>query len=110
MKFVYACLTVLGAVLPLSQFVPWLRDNGLNFPLFAQAAFGERIAAFAWLDVLVSAVVTAAFIVVEGRRTKVKPLWLPLLTLFTIGVSVGLPLFLWLRELRHEASRQSDSR
>jgi SAM-dependent methyltransferase len=49
------------------------------------------------LNMLVAALVTAMFIVGEGKRLKMRGLWLPLLTTVLVGVSCGLPLFLYLR-------------
>lgn len=56
MKLIYALLAVLGTIIPLYQFIPWLAENGLNIPLLFQQAFGSEIAAFAWFDVLISAI------------------------------------------------------
>jgi len=38
------------------------------------------------------------FIRVEGRRAKVPRLWMPVTATCLVGVSCGLPLFLYLRE------------
>lgn len=100
MTLIYTILCVLGVALPVSQFAPWLYQNGLNVPLLVSEAFANRIAAFAWLDVLVSAVVVLVFIIWEGRRLGMTKLWMPIIGLFSIGVSLGLPLFLLLREMQ----------
>lgn len=107
MKSTYSILCVIGVVLPLSQFAPWLHQNGLNIPLFVSEAFGNRIAAFAWLDVLISAVVVLFFIIWEGRRLGMTNLWMPVVGLFSVGVSFGLPLFLLLRETHLSAAKKS---
>lgn len=106
MKFVYFILCALGVALPLSQFAPWLHQNGLNIPLLTSEAFGNHIAAFAWLDVIVSAVVVLVFIIWEGRRLGMKKLWIPIIGLLSIGVSLGLPLFLLLREIHLPAAKK----
>ncbi len=103
MKYFYGFLCLAGTVLPLTQFVPWLFINGLDiFKLTAEAA-ANPISAFAWLDVLVSAIALIGFILYEGRRLQMRGLWLPLVGMMTVGVSLGLPLFLLLRELHLEA-------
>lgn len=107
MKSIYSILCVLGVALPLSQFTPWLYQNGLNTPLFVSGAFGNRIAAFAWLDILISAVVVLVFIIWEGRRLGMTKLWMLVVGLFSIGVSFGLPLFLLLRETHLSAAKRS---
>lgn len=109
MKWVYLSLCVLGTALPLSQFGPWLMENGLAVPLLLSEAFGSRIAAFAWLDVIVSAVVVLVFVVVEGRREGIPHLWVPFVAMFTVGVSLALPLFLLQREVTRQHAVQPAS-
>lgn len=97
MQFVYILLCLAGAALPLSQFVPWLSQHGLNVPLLLQQAVASPIAAFAWADVLVSGIAVAVWVIAEGRRLAMPRLWLPLASL-AVGPSLALPLFLFLRE------------
>ena len=54
------------------------------------------------LDVIVSAVVLWTFVFVEGSRRGVKRLWMPIAASLIVGVSLALPLFLYLRETRAE--------
>ncbi len=98
MRRVYLSLALIGAVLPYSQFLPWLAEHGPNIPLLFTELFSTRAGAFFGLDVLVSAVVLIAFIRREGARGKMSILWLPIAATCLIGVSCGLPLFLYLRE------------
>lgn len=105
LKYVYGILAVLGTVLPYSQFIPWVSENGSNLALLIVEASQTRIGAFAWLDVMVSAVVLIAFILCEGSRKGMKWLWVPIIGTITVGVSLGLPLFLLLREIHLERNR-----
>jgi Terpene cyclase DEP1 len=50
------------------------------------------------MDVIVSAFVLLSFIQNEGKRLGMRLLWLPTLGTLLVGVSFGLPLFLYLRE------------
>ena len=99
-KSIYLVLCILGTVLPYSQFVPWVMENGLNLRLMIEQLFANRISAFFGLDVLVSALVLVVFI----RRERVlgRVGWLPILGL-SVGVSLALPLLLYLRERRLES-------
>jgi hypothetical protein len=97
-KNFYLLLCILGVALPYSQFIPWLVENGLNAPLFIHQLFANRISGFFAWDVLISAVVLVGFIRSEGKRRGMRLLWLPILGVLSIGVSFGLPLFLFLRE------------
>ena len=98
MKAFYLLCAIAGAVLPYSQFVPWVTEHGLNVKLLTNELFSTRIGAFFGLDVLVAAVALLAFIAWEGRRRGMKMLWLPVIATCVVGVSCGLPLFLLMRE------------
>ncbi len=101
-KTAYLGLCVLGTVLPYSQFLPFLREHGFDVQLLCQQLFSNRIGAFFGLDVIVSAVVLLVFVSVEGRRAGMRHLWAPLAAILTVGVSLGLPLFLYMREGKGE--------
>ena len=101
-KTIYLALCFVGVVLPCWQFLPWVMQHGMNLPLFVRELFANRISAFFGMDVLVSAMVLIAFMRIESARLDIRRRWLPVLALLTVGVSLGLPLFLYLRESRLE--------
>ena len=94
----YLILCVLGAVVPYAVFLPWLAVHGLNLRLFAQEIFATRVGIFFALDVVVSAAVVLAFAAIERRRLRLRFLWLVTPALLLVGVSLALPLLLYLRE------------
>jgi hypothetical protein len=96
----YLVCCVLGLLVPYSQFVPWLLEHGLNVTLLFRELFANRISAFFAMDVIVSAIVLIWFIQSEGKRLRVGLLWLPTVGTLVVGVSFGLPLFLFLRQAR----------
>ena len=89
---------MLGAVVPYSQFVPWVAQHGLDMSLFVRDLFANRISAFFSLDVILSAVVLIIFAGLEGTRLGMRRWWLPILATLLVGVSLGLPLFLYMRQ------------
>src|SRR5262249_53607285 len=95
----YLVCSVLGLLLPYSEFVPWLFEYGLNITLFCRELFANRISSFFAMDVIVSAIVLLWFIQSEGGRLRVRLLWLPTIGTLIVGVSFGLPLFLFLRQV-----------
>ena len=97
-QYLYLLLAILGAVLPYSQLVPFLREHGLALRLLVEQLFANRISAFFGLDVVISSLVLWTFVFVEGRRRKIRHLWLPVVGNLLVGVSLGLPLFLYMRE------------
>ncbi|WP_294213295.1 DUF2834 domain-containing protein [uncultured Chryseobacterium sp.] len=105
MKYVYLLLLVLGTVLPLSQFFPFVTRYGLNVNLFFSQLFANRISSFFAMDVLVSAVVIIIFTTYESKRLNIKNTWICYAGLLIAGVSCALPLFLYMREKRISASR-----
>ena len=106
----YLGLCILGTVLPYSQFIPFLHQHGLDLHLFIQNLFANQVSGFFAWDVIVSSIVLWTFIALEGRRRRVPHLWAPVLANILVGVSLGLPLFLYLRERRdrHHRSRAQD--
>jgi hypothetical protein len=101
-RWAYLVFCLLGTLLPSSQFVPWLLAHGLDVPLFFQELFATRIGGFFGMDVFVSAAVLWTLVVLEGRRLGVRHLWAPVVATLAVGVSLGLPLFLYLRQARLE--------
>jgi len=105
LKTIYLVLCIVGLVLPYWQFVPWVAANGLNLPLFSQQLFANRISSFFAMDVTISSLVLLVFIAREGAKLGVRGRLWPVLAVFTVGVSLGLPLFLYLRERKLEEGR-----
>jgi Terpene cyclase DEP1 len=98
LRHLYLLLCVLGLLLPMSQFIPWLLEHGVDPARFVSDLFANRVSAFFGLDVIVSAVTLIVFAMATGRRERVPHLWAPVVGTLAVGVSFGLPLFLYLRE------------
>ena len=97
-KHVFGALAAIGTVLPLWQLLPFVRDHGLAPQTFVEQLFSTPVGGFFGMDVIVSAVVLWVFILVEGRRLGIKHRWIPVVASLVVGVSFGLPLFLYMRE------------
>jgi hypothetical protein len=106
-KILFLALCFVGAILPYWEFIPWVLQHGLNLRLLVQELFANRISAFFGLDVIISAVVLLVFVRIESRRQAIKMWWLPYVAVLSVGVSLGLPLFLYMRELQLEQSGAS---
>jgi hypothetical protein len=100
LRYLYLVLCVWGILLPYSQFIPWFLEHGLDLPLFFRHLFANRIGAFFGMDVTVSVLVLWLFVFFEGARLGLRHLWLPVVASLLVGVSLGLPLFLYMRQLR----------
>lgn len=107
LQLTYLALCILGTILPYSQFIPFLLDQGLNIPLFVEQMFTNYISGFFSMDVIVSSLVLWAFVFTEGTRLKMKNLWIYIATNLFVGVSLGLPLFLLIRQRKLEGQALS---
>ena len=103
-KTLYLVLCLLGVLLPYAEFVPWVFHHGLNLPLFVRELLSTRIGSFFGMDVIVSAIALIAFTRIEGKRLGIRNRWLVVLAVLTVGVSLGLPLFLYLREVESDGA------
>ncbi|MFY9556283.1 MAG: DUF2834 domain-containing protein [Blastocatellia bacterium] len=99
-RILYLILCVAGTILPGSQLVPFLVERGLDVPLIVQQLFANRISAFFGLDVIVSSVTLWVLVYSEGKRLKMLHLWIYIVSNLLVGVSLGLPLFLVMREAK----------
>jgi Terpene cyclase DEP1 len=104
-KTIYLVLCFLGIALTYWQFVPWVAQNGLNMPLFFRLLFANRISAFFGMDVFVSAAALLVFMRTETSRLRIPGRWLAVTALILVGVSLALPLFLYLRERKLEQAQ-----
>src|SRR5262245_62580163 len=100
MKNLYLALAIIGTVLHYSRVIPFVREHGLDARLFLEQLFATRIGGFFGMDVIVSSLVLWVFVFAEGRRLQVRHLRAPIAASLAVGVSLGLPLFLYLREHR----------
>ena len=97
LRRIYAGLAVLGAVLPLGFIVRWLAENNWALWNLPAAWTATHAAAGASADLGISAVALTVWIVAEcAARKQRRGLWAVPAT-FLIGVSCGLPLYLFLR-------------
>ncbi|HEY9800487.1 MAG TPA: DUF2834 domain-containing protein [Leptolyngbyaceae cyanobacterium] len=106
-KVIYLLLCIIGTVLPYSQFLPFLLDNGLNIPLFIEQLFTNRISAFFGLDLIISSLVFWVFIFWEGTSLKMSNLWVYVASNLLVGVSLALPLFLLMRHQHLEQQTET---
>lgn len=95
LRHVYLLLAILGAALPLALLFPFFRQHGLDVPLLFAQLFSTPSGAFFGMDVILSSIVLWIFVSAEKN---VPHRWAPIVASLLVGVSLGLPLFLYLRE------------
>ena len=94
----YLALCILGVALPNAPFFSWLAEHGVAPRLFVHDLFANGVSSFFGLDVVLSALVVCGFVFFEGRRLGLRRLWMPIAAVGLVGVSLGLPLFLYQRQ------------
>ena len=96
-RHVYLLLAILGAVLPMFYFVSWFEVNGYDLGAMVDAwNVNDATTGLVW-DLTVS---YAALVVWVLYETVQSGRWVNLIAIpagICIGVSCGLPLYLWLR-------------
>lgn len=100
-KNVYLLLSCFGFALPLWQAYPFFIENGIDIDAFIRDMFASDVSGFFSMDVIVTAVVVIYFVIVDGKLNKIKYAWISLIGL-SIGVSLALPLYLYIRELKQD--------
>ncbi len=101
-KHLYLILSIIGIILPYSQFVLFTNQYGFDFNLMIQQIFINRMSSGIALDAMWAAVILIFFIFNENKNIKIKHLWLPIVGIFLIGLSFAFPFYLYLRELINE--------
>ncbi len=109
MKKIYLTLSILGIVLPYTQFVQWTNMYGFNISGMVRDMFANGIASGIALDALMTAVVILVFVLHEQKRLAVSYVWVPLVGLFLSGIAFALPCYLYLRESALEKKSQVTS-
>jgi hypothetical protein len=101
-RYLYLGLAIAGAVLPWLANLDFMREHGASFDvgLFVQLANANPAAQSLSRDLAVAAAAVSIWMVVEGRRLRIKGLVWVLLSCVSVAFACGCPLFLYLRERR----------
>jgi len=97
LRMIYLALAVWGAVHPMYYFVSWFNENGYDIMAMVDAWHANTAASGLVWDLTIAAVTLSLWIIAE---VAVRRNWVALIAIpatFFIGVSSGLPLYLFLR-------------
>ena len=97
MRLVWLALAIWGAIHPMYYFIQWFQQNTWDIMAMADAWHVNAAASGLVWDLTIAAVTLTIWIIVEVARTRD---WIRLLAIpatFCIGVSCGLPLYLFFR-------------
>jgi len=93
----YLLLCIAGAVIPWLFLFGFFGDEMASIPTFFTSIFANQVASAVAADLLISGLVFFVFVFVEGRRLGLKHLWVYIPATLFVGLSFGLPLFLYHR-------------
>lgn len=98
MKRFYLVCAIAGTIVPWLFFASFIRVEGVNLPLFVSSLFPNGAAGGFSADVLISLFVFWVWSYTDSREHDVRRWWLTIVAGFTVGLSLALPLYLYLRE------------
>ncbi|WP_395541851.1 DUF2834 domain-containing protein [Neotabrizicola sp. sgz301269] len=94
----YLLMAAVGTVVPWLFFGSFFAQHGFALPLFLQSLFANGPAAGFSADVLISIPIFWLWSWRDAERQNVERWWLVLPASFFVGLSLALPLYLYLRE------------
>lgn len=97
LRLVYLGLAIIGAIVPMYYFVTWFNENSWSLGAMIEAWNVNAATTGLVYDLTIAAVALTVFIIAEATFRRD---WLSLIAVpatYCIGVSCGLPLYLFLR-------------
>ena len=97
LRMIYLALALWGAVHPMYYFISWFNANGYDLGAMIEAWHANAATSGLVWDLTIAAVTLTLWILAE---VAVRRNWIALVAIpatFCIGVSCGLPLYLFLR-------------
>ena len=96
-RWLWLALAIWGTIHPMVWFVTWFQANGWSLPGMVEAWHANAATSGLVWDLTVAAVTLTLWILVESVRSRNwRGLW-AIPAIYGIGVSCGLPLYLFLR-------------
>ncbi len=97
LRWLYLALAIWGAIHPMYYFITWFNQNTWDLMAMVDAWHANAATSGLTWDLTIAAVALTVFVIVESVSRR---MWLGLIAIpatFGIGVSCGLPLYLFLR-------------
>ncbi|MCU9836598.1 DUF2834 domain-containing protein [Ruegeria sp. WL0004] len=97
MRLIFLALAIWGAIHPMWYFLQWFAENGVDLGAMVDAWHANAASSGLVWDLTISAVALTVWVLAETWRTRNWTGLLAVPATFGIGVSCGLPLYLFLR-------------
>ena len=103
LRYLFLALAVWGAIHPMAYFLQWFGENGFDLMAMVDAWHANAASSGLVWDLTIAAVALTVWVIWEAVQRRA---WIGLWAIpatFCIGVSCGLPLYLFLRLGRRAA-------
>lgn len=97
LRAIYLTMAIVGTLVPMTYFIPFLQEAGFSLHALVAAWKVNTATTGLYFDMLIAAVVLNVWILAETYVRKDYWVLICLPATYLIGVSCGLPLFLFLR-------------
>lgn len=97
MRYVFLAIAVWGTIHPMSYFLRWFAENGLDLRAMVDAWHVNAATSGLVWDLTVAAVALSVWVVYETWLYRDWARLIAIPATFCIGVSCGLPLYLYMR-------------
>lgn len=101
---IYLILCIFGVIVPWTFLFMFLGEPDISVSLFFEYIFTNNVSSSVAADLIISAAIFFFFVFIEGCRIGMHRLWVYVPATLMVGLSFGLPLFLYFRE-KHLESR-----
>lgn len=102
---IYLLLAAVGAIVPFRHFLIWFDANGVSITGLIEAWTVNAAAEGMLYDLALAAVALIAAVVVDVARRGASAILVVIPVTLLIGVSCGLPLYLWFRHQMRDKAR-----
>ncbi|GGM01292.1 DUF2834 domain-containing protein [Pseudooceanicola nanhaiensis] len=97
LRLLFLALAIWGAVHPMAYFVSWFSENGWSLGAMLEAWHANAATSGLVWDLTIAAITLTVWILAEVSARRNWSALLAIPATFLIGVSCGLPLYLFLR-------------
>mgnify|MGYP003324673790 FL=1 len=102
MRIIYLALAIWGALHPMWYFITWFRSEGFNLTKMIDAWHANAASTGLVWDLTIAAITLTCWIIYEVYRSRRYEYLIAILATFLIGVSCGLPFYLFLRKTKND--------
>ncbi|MEH6646706.1 DUF2834 domain-containing protein [Sulfitobacter sp.] len=96
-RMIYLALAIWGAIHPMYYFVQWFQENGWDIMAMVDAWHANAASSGLVWDLTIAVIALTFWIIVEVATRRNLGALIAIPATFCIGVSCGLPLYLFLR-------------